>query len=67
LGISNTALSSGSSLDDSTYTQLENQLATINSQRDAIAEQIIQVLEDAEFNGTPISPGTASVLLQQAN
>jgi len=37
LGISNTALSSGSSLDDSTYTQLESQLAAINSQRDAIA------------------------------
>jgi len=67
LGISNTALSSGSSLDDSTYTQLESQLATINSQRDAIAGQIIQVLEDAEFNGKPINPATASVLLQQAN
>ena len=58
LGISNTALSSGSSLDDSTYTQLESQLAAINSQRDAIAGQIIQVLEDAEFNGKPINPAT---------
>jgi len=67
LGISNTALSSGSSVDDSTYIQLENQLISINTQRDAIASQIIQVLEDAEFNGKAIDPATASVLLQQAN
>jgi hypothetical protein len=66
LSISNTALASNDS-DDATYTQLENKLADLNSQRDAIASQMIKILEDAEFNGTPINAAAANNLIQQAN
>jgi hypothetical protein len=66
LAISNSALISNDS-DDATYTQLESKLANLNSQRDSIASQMIQILEDAEFNGKAINPMTASSLIQQAN
>lgn len=66
LSISNSALISNDP-DDATYNQLENKLISLNSQRDSIASQMIQILEDAEFNGTPIDPAVASALIQQAN
>ena len=50
LQISTTALES-SSPNDSTYTQLENQLLNITQVRNAIAGQIITILEQAEFGG----------------
>jgi hypothetical protein len=66
LAISNAALISNDA-DDATYHQLESKLASLNSQRDSIASQMIQILEDAEFNGKVINRATASSLIQQAN
>src|SRR5207245_2829729 len=43
LAISNSALISNDS-DDASYTQLESKLANLNSQRDSIASQMIQIL-----------------------
>lgn len=66
LQISNSALISNDS-GDATYNQLENNLINLNVQRDALAGQMIQILEDAAFNGKPIDPAVASSLIQQAN
>ena len=66
LAISNSALISNDP-GDATYDQLESKLANLNSQRDSIASQMIQILEAAEFNGKAINLTTASSLIQQAN
>ena len=66
LRISNSALISNDS-GDATYNQLENNLISLNAQRDSLAGQMIQILEDAAFNGKPIDPAQASSLIQQAN
>jgi hypothetical protein len=66
LRLSNSALISNDS-DDSTYNQLENNLINLNAQRNSIASQMIQILEDAAFNGKPIDRAVASSLIQQAN
>jgi len=50
---------------DSTYTSIENQLASFTAQRDALVAQIVPLLEAAEFNGTPIPDATATNLIQQ--
>jgi hypothetical protein len=65
LEVSTKALESGSSSDDSTYTQLENHLISINSQRDSLAAQMIGLLEGAEFNGQPFSDAQAQSLISQ--
>ncbi|HEY6285674.1 MAG TPA: hypothetical protein VIX20_08435 [Ktedonobacteraceae bacterium] len=70
LGISTTALESGSSTNDSVYTQLENQLINMTITRDAIAAQMIATLEAAEFGGsnTHVSAiAQAGSLIAQAN
>jgi len=66
LRISNSALILNDS-DDSTYNQLENNLINLNAQRNSLASQMIQVLEDAAFNGKAIDRAQASSLIQQAN
>jgi hypothetical protein len=66
LRTSTTALESGSSGDDSTYNDLENQLLSITSQRNQIATQILGLLEGAEFNGQIINKTAASQLVKQA-
>jgi hypothetical protein len=66
LKISTTALES-STAGDATYTQLENQLSAINVQRNALAGQMIGLLEGAEFNGQVFSDGQASSLISQGN
>jgi hypothetical protein len=53
-------------INDATYTSIENQLDSYRAQRDALAAQILSVLEEAEFNGTPIPDATANNLIQQA-
>jgi hypothetical protein len=50
---------------DATYTQLENQLISITSQRDALAKQMIGLLEGAEFNDQPIDGKQARALIAQ--
>jgi hypothetical protein len=66
LRMSNSALSSNDP-GDATYNQLENNLANLNAQRDSLASQMIQILEDAAFNGKTIDRAQASSLIQQAN
>ncbi len=66
LKASTKALESGSSSDDSTYTNLENQLISITNQRDTLAGQIIALLEGAEFSNQPFSDAQAQSLIAQA-
>jgi hypothetical protein len=66
LKISNAALTSNDP-NDATYNQLENNLITLEGQRQALASQMIQMLEDAEFQGKPIDRAAAAGLIQQAN
>lgn len=65
LHASTVAMESGSAADDSTYTSIENQLASFTAQRDGLVAQIVPLLEAAEFNGTPIPDATAASLIQQ--
>jgi hypothetical protein len=65
LSISTTALESGSSSDDSIYTNLENQLISFGGQRDALASQMITKLEGAEFSNQPFSDAQAQSLISQ--
>jgi len=51
--------------DDSRYASLENQLILLNSQRDALAAQMILLLEGAEFNGQAITQEQAQPLVAQ--
>lgn len=66
LRLSNSGLISNDA-NDSTYNQVESNLASLNAQRDSLASQMIHILEDAEFNGKAIDPAVASSLIQQAN
>jgi hypothetical protein len=50
---------------DATYTNLENQLISINDMRDSIASQMIGVLEGAEFNSQPINKAQVMMLTSQ--
>jgi hypothetical protein len=65
LAISTHALQS-TSTNDSTYTQLEAQIATWTSQRDSIAAQMKVLLEGAEFGGQAINEKQAKSLISQA-
>ncbi len=65
LAASTQATESGSASDDSRYVALENQLASLNSQRDALATQMIALLEGAEFNGQAITQLLAQQLVAQ--
>ena len=65
LAASTSAIESGTSLDDSTYTSLENQLGSLISQRNKLAVEMIGLLEDAEFNGTSISEEQAHSLVSR--
>jgi hypothetical protein len=51
LAASTRALSSGSSTDDSTYTAVSDRIAALTSDRDALAGQMRDVLNEAEFGG----------------
>jgi hypothetical protein len=62
LQASTRAIESGSASDDSTYTNLENQLASLISERNALAGRMISLLEGAEFSGQPISEQQAQSL-----
>lgn len=66
LHASTVALESGDMNSDVTYTSIESQLATFTSQRDALAAQILVLLEGAEFNNQPIPDQQAANLIQQA-
>ena len=65
LEASTKALESGNATDDSTYTNLENKLSSITNERDALASQMIALLEGAEFNGQAINGSQAQQLIAQ--
>jgi hypothetical protein len=65
LKVSTRALESGSSSDDTTYADLENQLSSISGQRDALAAQMIALLENAAFNGKSFNDQQAKQLISQ--
>jgi arylsulfatase A-like enzyme len=64
LGVSTRALES-SSPGDTTYTTLENELISAGNQRDALAAQMIGLLEGATFNGQAINEQQAKALIAQ--
>jgi hypothetical protein len=64
LHASTTALKSNEA-GDATYTQIEGQLASLTSQRDALAAQMVALLDDAEFNGHAIDEQQAKNLIDQ--
>jgi hypothetical protein len=64
LGISNRALESNTP-GDNTYNTLENDLMSFGNKRDALAGQMISLLEGAEFNGQPFSDAQAQSLISQ--
>ena len=69
LQVSTTALESNAP-GDSTYISLENQLASINNMRDAVAGHMIAILEAAEFgggNGQAPTSALVNGLINQAN
>ena len=65
LVISTHALQS-TSMNDSTYTQLEGQIAAWTTQRDNLAAQMKALLEGAEFGGQAVSEKQAKSLISQA-
>jgi len=67
LRISTRALASGSAGNDATYAGLENQLTAITSFRDALAGQMFQLLEGAEFYKKPIHDREARQLEFEAD
>jgi hypothetical protein len=56
LSASTKAIESGSATDDSKYTRIENRIADLTAQRNAVASQIHSMLYDAAFNGKPVNP-----------
>ncbi|OLC25545.1 MAG: hypothetical protein AUH40_06220 [Chloroflexi bacterium 13_1_40CM_65_17] len=67
LKASTRAIESGSASSDSTYTDLENRLMSLTSDRDALAAQMISLLEGAEFNGHAISEHQAEQLVDEGH
>ncbi len=65
LAISTAALESNTA-GDSTYNELENQLISFTNQRDALASQMISMLENAAFNGQALNEIAAKHLIRQA-
>ncbi|MBV8199768.1 MAG: hypothetical protein JOZ15_04005 [Acidobacteria bacterium] len=52
--------------DDTTYTSIEAQIASLTTQRDALAAQIRTALNDAAFHDKPLDPQQASAWITQA-
>ena len=52
---------------DTTYTSIENQIASWTSQRDALATSIKNTLANSEFNGVTLDVHNAQSLINHAN
>jgi hypothetical protein len=52
--------------DDATYNAIENQIINITNQRNAIASQMLSMLEDATFNGKELNEKNAQGLIKAA-
>jgi len=66
LRVSTRALESNSP-NDSTYTRLENRLASVTQVRNSIANRMLELLEDAAFHHQKINEDQAEHLIEQAN
>jgi len=67
LSASTRALSSGSSSDDSTYASISNRIASLTTDRDALASQMRAVLNNAVFGGPVASDSQITSLIDQGN
>jgi hypothetical protein len=67
LSASTRALSSGSSSDDSTYVSISNRIASLTTDRDALASQMRAVLNNAAFGGPVASGSQINSLIDQGN
>ena len=56
----------GNDSNDATYNRLEQQISNITTARDALAARMLNLLEDAEFNGKRISQFEARPLIAEA-
>jgi len=65
LQASTRALASGSAADDSTYTAIEGQIASLTAQRDALASQMKGLLDAAAFDGQTLNEQQAKQLIDQ--
>jgi hypothetical protein len=65
LAASTTALSSGSDSDDSTYAGIQSRIASLTTQRDALATQMKGVLTAAAFGNQAIGERDARKLIEQ--
>jgi hypothetical protein len=63
--ISTKALESGCADDDSVYNKLENKLISITDQRNALADQMLTLLDTAAFEGQSINEQQAQHLINQ--
>jgi len=66
LTASTKALASGSSGDDARYTSLENAIADLTAQRDALAAQVKAALDAAAFDERPLDQRQAMGWIDQA-
>lgn len=48
------------------YLQFDNVITDITARRDAIAAEMLDMLEGAEFSGTPVTPWRAEQLIAEA-
>jgi hypothetical protein len=53
--------------DTATYAMLDGQIKAMTTRRDAIGGKMITMLEDAAFNGKPIDPAAAAVLIKEVD
>jgi hypothetical protein len=67
LHASTVALSSGSASDDSTYNSISDRIASLTSDRDALAAQMRTVLNNAAFGGPTASRSEIDSLINQGN
>jgi hypothetical protein len=67
LKASSAALASGSSTDDSTYTQIEGQISNLTDARNALAAQIRTGLNAAEFSGQALDEQVAKGWIAQGD
>ena len=66
LAASTKAIKSGSSTDDGKYTQTEDQMSQLTTQRDALASQIKGALDAAAFGGQELNEQQAKGWIDQA-
>ena len=66
LRVSTRALESNAT-NDSTYTRLEKRLAVVTSVRNALANKMLELLEDAAFNHQKMNAERAEQLIEQGN